>query len=98
MNKMRDKLSPHYHKYFTKILRDMEIGKGSWDSTPILLISDRKTKPIITKNMVTVHPNMERILNIREKMHLMGLPEQYKLANVKEKYIHISRNVPVNVS
>lgn len=92
-----NEISPKYKKYLNKVINDEEIGKGSWDSTPVLLISDKRTRPIITKNMATVHPNMERILNIREKMHLMGLPEWYKLADVKEKYIHISRNVPVNV-
>jgi len=41
-----------------------------------------------------VHPDKDRILNIREHMHLMGLPHDYELQSHKE-FVKISQNVPV---
>ncbi|MCK9447288.1 DNA cytosine methyltransferase [bacterium] len=41
-----------------------------------------------------IHPTQDRLMNIREFMHLMGLPHDYNLENEKE-YVKISQNVPV---
>lgn len=41
-----------------------------------------------------VHPTEDRLMNIREHMHMMGLPHDYDLDGPKE-YVKISQNVPV---
>ena len=41
-----------------------------------------------------VHPTEDRLMNIREFMHLMGLPMDYELDGPKE-YVKITQNVPV---
>lgn len=43
----------------------------------------------------TLHPVEDRLINIREHMHLMGLPHDYELENEKE-YPKITQNVPVS--
>jgi len=43
----------------------------------------------------TVHPDEDRLINIREYMHLMGLPHDYELETPKE-YAKITQNVPVS--
>lgn len=42
----------------------------------------------------TVHPDEDRLMNIRQYMHLMGLPHDYELESPKE-YAKITQNVPV---
>lgn len=41
-----------------------------------------------------VHPSENRLMNIREHMHMMGLPHDYDLEGPKE-YVKITQNVPV---
>ena len=41
-----------------------------------------------------VHPSEDRLMNIREHMHMMGLPHDYELEGPKE-YVKITQNVPV---
>ncbi len=41
-----------------------------------------------------VHPSEDRLMNIREHMHMMGLPHDYDLESPKE-YVKITQNVPV---
>jgi len=41
-----------------------------------------------------IHPTEDRIMNIREHMHLMGLPMDYVVEGAKE-YAKITQNVPV---
>jgi site-specific DNA-cytosine methylase len=42
-----------------------------------------------------VHPTEDRIMNIREFIHLMGLPHDYELEGQKE-FVKITQNVPVS--
>lgn len=72
-------------------------NSGVWDWSPVILVNDNHVKPVIFRNYQTIHPKKNRILNIRELIWLFGIPHQYKMANVREKYKHISRNVPVPV-
>ena len=44
-----------------------------------------------------IHPDEDRYLNIREMMHLMGMPHDFEIDNVKN-INHIAQNVPVHTA
>lgn len=44
----------------------------------------------------TVHPTERRWLNVREYMHMMGLPHDFRMQN--QKWNHICQNVPTNTA
>ncbi len=80
-----------------RIKQKTSIGKGYWDNSPHFPIKDR-INALIGKNMYRfTHPKEDRFLNIREMLHLMGLPNDFELLNTKSVY-HISQNVPVNTA
>lgn len=70
--------------------------KNYWDFSPILKGDYSQT---ITGRSFgnIIHPEEERYLNFRECMHLMGLPENFKV-EIENKIMmhHITQNVPVN--
>lgn len=73
------------------IREKMSQGKGFWDASPRL--SQKSFNAVISKNMACgAHPVEERFMNVREYMHLMGLPHDYQL--VKDTWNHIAQNVP----
>jgi site-specific DNA-cytosine methylase len=82
-------------KYFSYNLEKLSQGKGYWDSSPH--VYTEHVNAVISKNMCcTVHPTEERYMNIRENMHLMGLPHDFQ---VDEKKVScITQNVPVNTA
>jgi hypothetical protein len=41
-----------------------------------------------------LHPTEDRLMNIREFMHLMGLPHDYEVVNPAD-YVKITQNIPV---
>ena len=52
---------------------------------------------VITKNVeYAVHPEEDRFLNIRELMHLMGLPHDFEIENPMKNWNHVCQNVPVS--
>ena len=68
-------------------------GKGHWDKS--LKFFGRNITAVITKNMkMAVHPIEDRFLNVRELLHLMGFPHDFKLKSIKDLN-HICQNVPV---
>jgi len=71
-------------------------GLGYWDDSPKFM-GDHFTA-VITKNVVyAVHPEEDRFLNIRELMHLMGLPHDFQIDNPKN-WNHVCQNVPLNTA
>ena len=59
------------------------IGKGYWDDSPRFF--DNSFGALMSKTMFTaVHPDEDRYLNIREMMHLMGLPNNFEIEDVKK--------------
>jgi len=80
-------------KYLNHVKYKASIGKGWWDATPKFY--DDYINAVIARTIATaMHPTEERNLNIRECMHLMGLPNDFTLENIKQ-FNHISQNVPV---
>ena len=58
------------------------MGKGYWDDSPRFFGDSFGS--LMSKTMFTaVHPEEDRFLNIREMMHLMGLPHDYEIDRVK---------------
>jgi len=67
-------------------------GKGFWDVSPRLGIDHFNA--VISKNMICgAHPTEPRFMTLREYMHLMGLPHDFKLLD-KGNWNHIAQNVP----
>ncbi|KKL11112.1 hypothetical protein LCGC14_2549070, partial [marine sediment metagenome] len=72
-------------------------GKGIMEETPLFVINQSVT--LTMKRLHTmVHPKYKRYLNIRECMYLMGIPNEFVLADVPAKYRHITQNVPVTTA
>jgi len=75
-------------------------GKGVYHSLPNLLKNDG-TCPAVMFKMVQscLHPDKDRLLNMRELMHLMGLPHEFEMQGEPLKtYAQIGQNVPVRTA
>jgi len=85
------------YKKLPKIKAKLDDGLGYWDSSPFFV--HEYTNAIIGKNMTCiVHPTEDRFLNMRECMHLMGLPHDFDLTENNENFNHIAQNVPVSTA
>jgi len=84
-------------QHLDHIKRKLDDGKGFWDSSPFF--PSTYTNAIISKNMTTlVHPIHDRFLNMREHMHLMGLPHDFILSEENKHFNHVAQNVPVKTA
>ena len=52
---------------------------------------------VIKKNLLAVHPVEDRFLSVRELLHLMGMPHDFQLDDVKN-FNHICQTVPVDTA
>lgn len=68
-----------------------DMGLGWWDASPHMT-RDHINAVIYRQMTCGLHPNGERGLNVREFMHLMGLPHDFNLAT--NSWNHIAQNVP----
>ena len=93
--KMPKPFHRHGHHVFHCYKKAM-MGKGWWDPSPLLVLEDVNA---VTGRMMChgVHPQKERLLDLRECMHLMGMPHDMTLNHEKE-YNHIAQNVPVKTA
>ena len=72
-------------------------GMGYWDDSPKFM-ADHFTA-VITKNVsFAAHPHEDRFFNIRELLHLMGMPTEFQVADPKRNWNHICQNVPVTTA
>lgn len=70
-----------------------ENGLGIWDSS-VHVFSDYMNA-VIGRNMAdTIHPTEDRSLNVREAMHMMGLPHNFELLGGRKNTHIIAQNVP----
>ena len=82
-------------KNIEHIKRNAAEGRGARINYRVLEVDKDYTYAVIGEMMgKQVHPTGDRLLNMREFMHLMGLPHDYELETQKE-YVKISQNVPV---
>jgi len=74
-------------------------GLGYWDSTTYLANDGLYVNAVISKNIHrSLHPTEERGYNIRELLHLMGMPKDFEMIEAKKNWNHISQNVPVRTA
>ena len=71
-------------KYIKGCINKRAMGLGYWDDSPRFF--DKSFGTLMSKTIDhAVHPEEDRFLNVREMMHLMGLPHDYEidsLANI----------------
>jgi site-specific DNA-cytosine methylase len=80
------------------ILKKKAQGKGARINYRVLGIDKEYMYAVIGEVMgKQVHPTEDRIMNIREHMHMMGLPHDYELEGPRE-YVKISQNVPTKTA
>ena len=94
-------LKPGNSRTFIKYLQHMKEklgrGLGYWDDSPKFM-GDHFTA-VITKNVsFAAHPTEDRFFNIRELLHLMGMPHDFVVENPQRNWNHICQNVPVNTA
>lgn len=71
-------------------------GKGYWDSSTYIANNGLFINALISKNIHrSLHPTEERGYNVREMLHLMGMPTDFTMKNPKKDWQQISQNVPV---
>ena len=83
-------------KIFQHAQYKMSIGKGYWDSSPMLARGSH-VNAIISKNAYRlVHPNKERLLTLRQLRRFMGIPDRFKFheKNRSASLSYITQNVP----
>jgi site-specific DNA-cytosine methylase len=86
---------PRELKFFNHCKKKFGDGKGWWDASSIIMME--YTNAIISKNVFyLVHPTEDRYLTIREAMHLMGMPHDFKID--PKNWNQISQNVPVSTA
>ncbi len=87
----------HFIEHFKKNYSE---GRSVFHALPHTLEQDG-TCPAVMFKMVqgTIHPKSDRLLNLRELMHLMGLPNDFKIYGDPNKgYAQIGQNVPVRTA
>jgi len=71
-------------------------GLGYWDDS--VKFMGTYFSAVISKNLVfAVHPSEDRFFNVRELLHLMGMPHDFQIDSTKN-INHICQNVPVNTA
>ena len=75
--------------YIQHCMNKKAMGKGYWDDSPRFF--GDVFGSLMTKTMFSaVHPEEDRFLNIREMIHLMGLPHDYEIDKVTN-FNHIAK-------
>ena len=73
------------------VKKKLDMGLGWWDASPHF--TREHINAVIYRQMTCgLHPDGTRGLNVREFMHLMGLPHDFNLASTS--WNHIAQNVP----
>jgi len=80
-------------EYLQHIVKKRQGGFGYWDDSPRFMDGDSFAAVMKKTMMWAVHPVEDRFLNAREFMHLMGLPHDFEIDDVKNLN-HIAQNVP----
>ena len=88
------------NKKFIDILKHqkdkLDQDKNYWDLSPHFFYD--KYSALVGRNLLNgVHPIENRYLNIREMLHLMGMPHDFEITS-KSKFNHIAQNVPVGTA
>ena len=69
-------------KYIKGCIKKRTKGKGYWDDSPKFFYESFGT--LMSKTIeYAVHPEEDRFLNVREMMHIMGLPHDFEIDHVR---------------
>lgn len=86
---------PTVTKNLIHIKKNHDENRNARVSYKVLGVDKEYTYAVIGEMMIReIHPIEDRLMNIREHMHLMGLPHDYELED-KRDYVKITQNVPV---
>ena len=78
------------------MIKKLDMGLGYWDDS-IKFMGESFTA-VIKKNLLfAIHPEEDRFFNVRELLHLMGMPHDFELDHVKN-INHVCQTVPVNTA
>ena len=70
---------------------------GYWDDSIRFMGTDSFTAVIRKNILMAVHPVQDRFFSVRELLHLMGMPHDYKIDDIKN-INHVCQNVPVRTA
>ena len=77
--------------------RKLSVGLGYWDDS--IKFMGKYFSAVISKNIAfAIHPTEDRFFNIRELLHLMGMPHDFQLKDARRNINHLCQNVPVNTA
>lgn len=84
------------NKFINHLKLNFSQNRGIFHALPYLIKNDG-TAPAVMYKMIQscIHPDEQRLLNIRELLHLMGMPFDFELqGNPYRVYPQIGQNVP----
>jgi site-specific DNA-cytosine methylase len=101
LTELRDWLALHdirefksAHREAARILDLVNAGRGFWDGSFQFYRGDMEFSTLMSRTIYAVHPTEDRCITTRERLHLMGLPDDFELVTGQQN--HICQNVPVN--
>ena len=78
------------------MMTKLGMGLGYWDDS--IKFMGNSFTAVIKKNLLfAIHPEEDRFFNVRELLHLMGMPHDFELDDVKN-INHVCQTVPVNTA
>ena len=94
-----DKQKEQMHYFVNHVTAKLDANKGFYHALPFIP-RDGKLPAVMFKMMQScLHPHEDRLLSIRECLHLMGHPDDYELQGKPlREYPKIGQNVPVRTA
>jgi site-specific DNA-cytosine methylase len=83
----------HHYKDTKRILGKIADKKGFWDGSWPMYRDDGIFSALIGRTFYAIHPSENRLLTLRECMHLMGLPLDFEF--VGNNMNAVCQNVPI---
>jgi len=80
-------------KEATRIIDKLNTSGGFWDGSFPIYDGEGTFATLISRTLHAIHPVEDRVLTLRECMHMMALPHDFKLVNGQLN--NICQNVPV---
>ena len=98
MTSISDAEKEKLHKFIDHVIYKKSLGMNFMS---IDIIASKHTVPSVQFKCIysILHPTFDRLLTVRELLHLMGMPHDFELCgNVTTNYAQIGQNVPVKTA
>ena len=96
---LSEKLHARIHRYMNHCRNKISDDKGYWDITPYRIKKDRVGAVMFRNMQYGLHPDKDRLLTMRECLHMMGHPADFELqGDYKTTFRQIGQNVPVRTA